>query len=147
MIQRIQSVYMLIVTGLLIAALCLPICDLMEPNGALYAFKPLGIAFSKGWQSTWGLFSILLITVIIEGLTILCYKVRILQLRMIIFNSLLLVGYYLALVAFYFVLKADFSFTPKFGIILPFIGIVFNYLAARAILRDEAMVHAADRLR
>jgi hypothetical protein len=24
---------------------------------------------------------------------------------------------------------------------------VFNYLAARAILRDEAMVHAADRLR
>jgi hypothetical protein len=108
-------------------------------------FKPIGVA---GVTSTWGLFCILLLAAFIELLTIFCYRVRVLQLRMVIFSSLLIVGYYLAAGAFYFALSGDgLSFTPSFGITLPLIGIVLNYLAGRAILRDEAMVHAADRLR
>jgi hypothetical protein len=136
---------MLIVTGLLIAALCLPIGNVMEATGALHVFKPLGIA---GVTSTWGLFCILLLAAFIELLTIFCYRVRVLQVRMVIFSSLLIVGYYLAAGAFYLALSGDgLSFTPSVGIVLPLIGIVLNYLAGRAILRDEAMVHAADRLR
>lgn len=139
---------MLLVVILLIAALCLPIGSIMETSGAVHTFKPMGIALAEGRFSTWGLFCILLLSVIVEALTILLYKVRVLQLRMTIFSSLLMVGYYLALAAFLFIaLSPDFSFTPGIAIVLPLIGIVLNYLAMRGIMRDEAIVHAADRLR
>jgi hypothetical protein len=66
---------------------------------------------------------------------------------MTIFSSLLMLGYYLALGAFFIVLSNDYTYSPTIGIILPLVSIVLNYLAIRGILRDEAIVHAADRLR
>jgi hypothetical protein len=138
---------MLIVTGLLIATICLPIGTLTDASGSIYAFKPIGIFLTEGRSSTWGLFCILLLSAIVEALTILLYKVRVLQLRMTIFSSLLMLGYYLALGAFFIVLSNDYTYSPTIGIILPLVSIVLNYLAIRGILRDEAIVHAADRLR
>ena len=147
MIQRIQSVYLLIVTGLLIAALCLPVGSFIDPTGA-HVFKPLRIAMEGGYQYTWGLFCILLLSVIIAFATIFLFKNRMLQIRMTIFNSLLLVGYYIALGAFYWALKGDFAaFDMHFAICFPLVGIILNYLAIRDIGRDEVMVRAADRLR
>lgn len=35
MIQRIQSIYLLLVTGLLIASMCLPVGSLIDFNGAV----------------------------------------------------------------------------------------------------------------
>ena len=133
MIQRIQSIYLLLVTGLLIASMCLPVGFLIDFNGAVNVFKPLGLTMGDAFQSTWGLFCILMLAAIIAFATIFLFKNRILQIRMTIFNSLLLVGYYMAFFAFFFVLRSDET--------------SFHYLAIRAIGRDEAMVHAADRLR
>ena len=138
MIQRIQSVYLLLVTGLLIASMCLPVGSIIDFNGAANVFKPLGLMIGETFQSTWGLFGILMLAAIIAFATIFLFKNRILQIRMVIFNSLLLVGYYLAFLAFYFVLRSDDT---------SLIAIILNYLAMRAIGRDEAMIHAADRLR
>ena len=43
MIQRIQSIYLLIVTGLLIATMCLPVGQFIASDGVTaYIFKPLG---------------------------------------------------------------------------------------------------------
>ena len=40
MIQRIQSIYLLIVTGLLIAAMCLPVGQFIASDGVTaYVFK------------------------------------------------------------------------------------------------------------
>lgn len=100
------------------------------------------------YQSTWGLFGILMLATIVAFATIFLFKNRILQIRMVIFNSLLLVGYYLAFFAFYFVLRSDDTyFQFHWSLCFPLIAIILNYLAMRAIGRDEAMVHAADRLR
>lgn len=100
------------------------------------------------FQSTWGLFCILMLAAIIALATIFLFKNRILQIRMTIFNSLLLVGYYMAFFAFFFVLRSDETFFQlHWALCFPLIAIIFNYLAIRAIGRDEAMVHAADRLR
>ena len=81
--------------------------------------------------------------------TIFLFRNRILQIRMTIFNSLLLVGYYLAFVAFLFVFRSrlDASFHLSWGLCLPFVSLVLNYLAIRAIGKDEVLVRAADRLR
>lgn len=148
MIQRIQSIYLLLVTGLLIASMCLPVGSLINLNGAVSVFKPLGLTMGDTFQSTWGLFCILMLASIVAFATIFLFKNRILQIRMTIFNSLLLVGYYMAFLAFFFVLRSDeTSFQFHWALCFPLIAIILNYLAIRAIGRDEAMVHAADRLR
>ena len=147
MIQRIQSVYLLIVTGLLIAALCLPVGSFVDPAG-VHVFKPLRIVMEGGYQYTWGLFCILLLAALIAFASIFLFKNRMLQIRMTIFNSLLLLGYYISLGAFYWALKDNFAaFDMHFAICFPLVGIILNYLAIRAIGRDEVMVRAADRLR
>jgi len=136
MIQRIQSFYLLIVTGLLITAMCLPMGYFIDTTGE-HPFKALGIDVNGIFQSTWGIFA-----------TIFLYKNRMLQIRMSIFNSLLLVGYYIAFIAFYFALKSDANlFRIGWALCLPLVSIVLNVLAIRAIGRDEVMVKAADRLR
>ncbi|WP_291529952.1 DUF4293 domain-containing protein [Bacteroides sp. UBA939] len=153
MIQRIQSVYLLIVTGLLIAALCLPLGQFIADDGVTAnVFKPLGVTLSGDdtFQSTWGLFGILFLSAVVAFCTIFLFRNRMLQVRMTIFNSILLIGYYIAFFAFMFMLKSDLdamSFQMGWALCLPAISIILNYLSFRAIYRDEVMVKAADRLR
>ena len=150
MIQRIQTVYLLIVTCVLITAMCLPMGYFVDVTGATgeCAFKALGVGVNGAFHSTWGLFGILMLSTIVAFATIFLYKNRMLQIRMSIFNSLLLVGYYIAFAAFYFALKNDVnSFRIGWALCLPLISIILNILAIRAIGRDEVMVKAADRLR
>lgn len=151
MIQRIQSVYLFIVTALLIVALCLPLGQFVALDGiTTYVFKPLGVTLAGGESySTWGLFGILLLSTIIALGTIFLFRNRMLQIRMVVFNSILLIGYYIVFFFFMFMLKKDLDAGFKIGwaLGLPLISIILNYLAFRAIFRDEVMVKAADRLR
>ena len=100
MIQRIQSFYLLIVTGLLITAMCLPMGYFIDTTGE-HPFKALGIDVNGIFQSTWGIFGILMLSALVAFATIFLYKNRMLQIRMSIFNSLLLAGYYIAFIAFF----------------------------------------------
>lgn len=147
MIQRIQTVYLLIVAGLLITAMCLPMGYFIDTMGE-HPFKALGMGVNDAFQSTWGLFGILMFSTLVAAATIFLFKNHMLQIRMTIFNSLLLVGYYIAFIAFYFALKNDANmFRIGWALCLPLVSIILNILAVRAIGRDEVMVKAADRLR
>ena len=55
MIQRIQSVYLLLVTVLLVVAICMPVGQFIGADGVTaHVFKPLGVALADGgFQSTW----------------------------------------------------------------------------------------------
>lgn len=151
MIQRIQSVYLLVVTVLLIIAACSPVGQFVAADDVTtHVFKPLGVTMADGiFQSTWGLFGILLLSAIIDFCTIFLFKNRMLQVRMTVFSTILLVGYYIAFLVFVYILKDDLAASFRIGwtLCLPLISIILNYLAFRAILRDEVMVRAADRLR
>lgn len=152
MIQRIQSVYLLVVTILLVVAMCQPVGNFIGADGiATNVFKPLGVTLADGsFHSTWGLFSILLLSAVIALCSIFLFRNRMLQVRMTIFSSILLIGYYVAFVVFMFVLQDDLdamTFQLGWALCLPVVSIVLNYLAFRAIYRDELMVKAADRLR
>lgn len=152
MIQRIQSVYLLLVTVLLVVALCMPVGQFIGADGVTAnVFKPLGVSLADGgFHSTWGLFGILLLSAVIAFCTIFLFRNRMLQVRMTIFSSILLIGYYIAFCVFMFVLKTDLdatTFQLGWALCLPLIGIILNYLAFRAIYKDELMVKAADRLR
>ncbi len=152
MIQRIQSVYLLVVTVLLAVAMCLPAGHFIAADGVnTLAFKPLGVTLADGaFQSTWGLFGLLLLSTIVAFGTIFLFRNRMLQVRMTIFNSVLLIGYYVVFGVFWYVLKGRLDvtgFQVGWALCLPAVCIILNYLAFRAIYRDEVMVKAADRLR
>ena len=152
MIQRIQSVYLLVVTILLVVTMCQPVGSFIAADGVnASVFKPLGVTLADGsFQSTWGMFGILLLCAIVALGTILLFRNRMLQVRMTIFNSLLLIGYYIVAAVFWYMLKgklgAD-SFQLGWALCLPAVCIILNYLAFRAIFSDEVKVKAADRLR
>jgi len=80
--------------------------------------------------------------------TIFMFKKRMLQIRMTIFSTILLVGYYATLITFIFMLKDDsMTFSASWTLCLPFVAIILNWLAIRAIGKDEVLVKAYDRLR
>lgn len=150
MIQRIQSVYLLIVTALLIVAMCVPVGYFTNADGSFSEFSNLGVNLQNGCDSSpWGMFAILLLSALIAFATIFLFRNRILQIRMTVFNSILLIGYYLTFFVFMFILqgKLGTSFHVLWGLSLPLVSIILNYLAIRAIGKDEVLVKAADRLR
>ena len=107
MIQRIQSVYLLLVTILLVVTICMPVGQFIGTDGVTaHVFKPLGVSLAGGgFLSTWGLFGILLLSVLVAFCTIFLFRNRMLQIRMTIFSSILLIGYYIAFCVFMFILK------------------------------------------
>ena len=149
MIQRIQSVYLLVVTILMIICMCNPVGSIIASTNEISEFGNLCITLPDGTKdyAPWALFAILMVVAILSFVTIFLFKKRMLQIRLTIFSSIMLIGYYLALVALALMLAEGTSFTPSWTICLPFIAIVLNWLAIRGIGADEALVKAYDRLR
>ena len=151
MIQRIQSVYWLVITALLVVTMLSPVGFFTQAGGAVDdVLKPLGLTMADGgYQRTWGLFGILLLNVVVSLSTIFLFRNRMLQVRMSVFSALLKIGYYVAVGVFIYMLQSDLeaSFRPGWAMALPFVCIILNYLAFRATYADEIMVRAADRLR
>ena len=149
MIQRIQSIYLLVVSILAIICMCSPVGSIIASTQEISEFSNLCITLADGTKdyAPWAMFVILLVIAVVSFVTIFLFKKRMLQIRLAIFNGVLLIGYYLTLTAFIFMLADDASFTPSWIICLPFVALVLNWLAIRAIGADEALVKAYDRLR
>ena len=149
MIQRIQSVYLSVVTILMIVCMCSPVGSIIANTNEISEFGNLCITMPDGTKdyAPWALFAILLVVAILSFVTIFLFKKRMLQIRLTIFSSVVLIGYYLALVAYIFMLAENTNFTPSWTICLPFIALILNWLAIRGIGADEALVKAYDRLR
>ena len=149
MIQRIQSVYLLAVTILMIICMCTPVGSIIADTQEISEFGNLFITLPDGTKdfAPWALFVILLVVAILSFGTIFLFKKRMLQIRLTIFSSVVLIGYYMALVAYIFMLADEASFSPSWTICLPFVALILNWLAIRGIGADEALVKAYDRLR
>ncbi|MDR0394355.1 MAG: DUF4293 domain-containing protein [Tannerella sp.] len=155
MIQRIQTVYLFIVAGLFIALMFLPIA-VLQSGEQLYSFDVSGLNTtaqpSELVYPTWSLMAIAAIIILLSFIIIFSYKKRILQIRMCVFNTLLMVGF-CVLAGFY---AWRFSQSPDlpgmklsihFWAAFPMIAIILNYLAIRNIGADEALVRSIERLR
>ncbi len=151
MLQRIQSVYLLLVTAIVAFAMFLSLGYFSEDLGVTQMlFSSLGVNISAtDFYATWGLFALLLISSVISLVTIFLYRKRPLQIRLSIFNSIVLIGYYGALVFFIYRLKKGLGaeFYMNWAICLPAVAFIFLILAIRAIGKDEVLVRAADRIR
>jgi drug/metabolite transporter (DMT)-like permease len=129
--------------------MCNPVGSIIAGTQEISEFGNLFITLPDGTKdyAPWALFVILLVVAVLAFGTIFLFKKRMLQIRLTMFSTVVLIGYYLALVAYIFMLAEDTSFTPSWTICLPFVSIILNWLAIRGIGADEALVKAYDRLR
>ena len=153
MLQRIQTVYLLLIVALTIATLFFPLAVLQAGND-LFSFDASGVSTLMGEPEliypTWGLFALAAIIAIVALVTIFLFKRRILQIRLCVFNALLMIGFYgfFAYLAYNFTSSfAEMSLQVKFGLAFPLINLILDYLAIRNIGADEALVRSLDRLR
>ena len=117
--QRVQTLYLLIASGLLVA---------------MY-FHPFGTGFTV-------LFSIALAC---QFLALVLLKSRVLQLRLSILAALLLLGLQVWMVLAW--LGADPKPVLSIQAVFPIVAAILDALAARGILHDELLVRSASRLR
>ena len=156
MIQRIQTLYLLIVVIAMSLTLFLPSMKAISPEEIDYALSTLRGLYpiEEGGFHLNGVTMWLTITnvviLLIAFFTIITYKWRVIQMRFSSFNMVLLIGYY---AIFFFTRYGILQQTPmtsttfSWPIILPFISAILTYLALRAIAKDEALVRSLDRLR
>ena len=150
MIQRIQTLYLLAVAALGITLLFMPVVQFVSPQEAaelrVYELSAMGGAPLQG---LWGLTLTTALIPLLALVDIFLYKKRILQARLNIFTVMLCLGYYGVLAIYIWLAKV--SLGVEWHIIpwasIPLICLILTLMATRAILKDEALVRAADRIR
>ena len=154
MIQRIQTIYLLIAVILMAIMLFAPFADIFSSQGnELFVFHSNGLFVgdsNKMVIPTWPI-SILIAGILVLLITAIgLFKKRRLQARICIYTILLLVGlaglifYYLSVV-FKGAELADYSF--RLPVIFPIVSIILIYLAFRGIRKDEALIRSIDKIR
>ena len=151
MLQRIQSVYILLSFVLGVVALSNPIGRLTHEGERIADVYNLWLTHVADQSHVWtpwvALFVVLLIATTITFLSIMLFTRRALQMRAIVLCMLILVGYYACLGVFVFTKVGELTFTPSPYAALPLVSIILDYLAFRGVLKDEMLVKSLDRLR
>ncbi len=151
MIQRKQTIYLLLALVLTVVCLCLPVGRFlpvgMGLGSEMYNLWIVDKATGATSCPAWALFAILIVTCPVTLAAIFGYKNRRQQARYCLFVALLYVGWYIAYAAFGLMLGGTAKFHPSFAACLPFVSFVLVLLARKGINDDEKLVRAADRIR
>ncbi|MDT8411305.1 MAG: DUF4293 domain-containing protein [Vicingaceae bacterium] len=159
MIQRIQSLFLLVIALSGVVFLFTPILEIInyESFYTMDAFNVFEMEnnVKNPLKSNIGLAVMSIIITLLSGIIIFLYKNRPLQIKL---SKLLILLLALELAALFFYSDAAKSFlsTPtedqvsisyKIGVVIPIISIIFAYLTIRFIKKDDELVRSADRLR
>ena len=152
MIQRIQTLYLIAIVALMAAAIFTPLAYFAA--GAveykLYDFELQGGELS---ESTLYMGIIVALAAILPFITIFLFKNRMLQIRLCAVELVLLIGAQIFMAIYYYLSNRMFSNLEfhtqglHIAIIFPLVALILDYLALRAIFRDEALVRSLDRIR
>lgn len=156
MIQRVQSVYLLLVTILMSLLLVFHYASVELPNNQSLLFKAGNISLISAtdevsvYKSTLPVILMVLIAGLLSFCNIFFYNNRKLQIRLNIFN-LLFVLILIAFMLFYCIdARSDFEggkLIFKIPIVIPVLCLIFIFLAIRAIRHDEKLVSSYNRIR
>lgn len=132
MIQRIQTLFLLIAVGLLTSLFFNNVCYTPDATAVRYTEYTPFLIFT-------------IVTLVICFFTIFLYRHRMLQIRLCIYNILVLLGFqgWIAYTFFTRVPGTAFSITAVFPIVVA----ILTFTALRYISRDEAMIRSANTIR
>ncbi len=150
MIQRKQTIFLLLAIIAILICLAMPIAHIeakaMMANQEVYN---LWIYHANGEKTynVWVLFVFLIISCPINLFTIFDFRNRKRQARICLFSMLLIIGWYVAYGIFSQMLSSAGLFHIRPAACFPLISFILLFMARKAILSDEALVRAADRIR
>ena len=164
MLQRIQTLFLLLIVCLGTALFFAPVLEFVTPVDAavqrIFELSAVGldevtpdidyiVVEPLTLNGVWGLTLTTLLIPFLALVDIFLYRRRILQARLNIFLAILCLGYYGILFIYVWFAKMNFGLEWHliFWSCIPLICFVLTLAATRRILKDEALVRAADRLR
>lgn len=152
MIQRIQSVYLLIAVATSLIALYLPFVHISSPIDEilLHAFHYTdidGVALTD-FGNTASIGILFIVSALFSIYAIFLYKKRTIQMRVCVYNALINIG---ALVQIFlysrYASQEGVNIQIKSGSIIPLITTIILMMALWSIRKDEKLVKSLDRLR
>ncbi|MDR1937242.1 MAG: DUF4293 domain-containing protein [Tannerellaceae bacterium] len=153
MLQRIQSVYLLVIAILTVAMTFLPLA-VLQKGDEFFSLGVFGVTTlspdAEFVYPVWGLFVLTTLIALLAMVTIFLYKKRILQIRICVFNAIMMIGFYGFFAFMIYTMKqeiSDLSVSVKIALSFPLTSLILDYLAIRNIGADEVLVRSMERLR
>ncbi|MBQ3248403.1 MAG: DUF4293 domain-containing protein [Alistipes sp.] len=154
MIQRIQTLYLVVITSLMAITLFAPIATFTVATGDVYTLSAFELSNGQHSQSTIWMGILLVLATVLPLVTIFLFKNRQLQLRLCGAEVVLLIGAIVFVGIYYWLSSANALENVgvehrSFGwaAIMPLLSLVMAFLAARRIFKDEVLVRSLDRIR
>ncbi len=150
MIQRIQSVYLLLTTMLSILFLKGEILIFSDSSGSAIHLNISGIyRGSDLLERSWLPAIVIVIISLLSAIIIALFKKRKIQLLLSKILISMILGFILGLAFYVYALTSQFNarLIPGFMMTVPVLQLIFSFLAYRGIKKDDELVKSYDRLR
>lgn len=153
MIQRIQSVYLLLAAILMAATVCTPLAILFDmQHYSFYLFKSTGLFENATILAypTYAVAVLAAVAALLSFVTIFLFKKRKVQIKLCYILLLVIVLFYAVFAIYLYtalgVLNIEFS-KVLYGLALPAISFVLTVLALSKIKADEKLIQSLNRIR
>ena len=135
--QRLQTLYLCIATGLIVA-LFFSVKAFTLGSGGVHYVELTYIKYTP--------YLILLILItILQLLAVFTFNARVFQMRTAVLSAILMIALQTWIGVDYF--TADKEWIFKFTAVFPLVAAILNFIAARYILRDQLLVESVSHLR
>ena len=152
MIQRIQSLYLLVAAALMSLTLFMPIATFVV-DGNTYELSAFALSCGDMSESTLWMGVMLVMATLLPLVVIFLFKRRTLQVRLCAVEIVLLLGSLVMIGLYYWLTSRLFESLVVehrqfgWGAPMPLVSLVLTALASRAIFKDEVLVRSLDRIR
>ena len=135
--QRLQTLYLCLATGLVVA-LFFSVKAFLLGTGGVHAVELTYVKYTP--------YLILLILItILQLLAVFTFNARVFQMRTAVLSAILMIALQAWIGVDYF--TADKEWIFKFTAVFPLVAAILNFIAARYILRDQLLVESVSHLR
>lgn len=135
--QRLQTLYLCIATGLIVALFFSVKAFTLGPGG-VHSVELTYIKYTP--------YLILLILIaILQLLAVFTFNARVFQMRTAVLSAILMIALQAWIGVDYF--TADMELIFRFTAVFPLVAAILNFIAARLILRDQLLVESVSHLR
>ena len=135
--QRLQTLYLCIATGLIVALFFSVKAFTLGPGG-VHSVELTYIKYTP-------YLIILILITILQLLAVFTFNARVFQMRTAVLSAILMIALQTWIGVDYF--TADKEWIFKFTAVFPLVAAILNFIAARYILRDQLLVESVSHLR
>ncbi len=154
MIQRVQTIYMLLAGVLSLCSLFMPMAYFSSTSGELFDLYASGLHIASGEMIQRSIYLLVLVvaSAVLPFVTIFLFKDLMLQIRLCVVECVLLLGVYAMIGAYYYLSTRMYGdavdvrgFHP--ALFAPLAAFVASGMAARSAFQDLLLLRSVDRIR